>query len=276
MKTIYDYIVHSQSETPFLGTAQIPVAVVDVDFQKLLEQFIDVNYREYCLKRYIKNASETMDDDAGERLILQACDMVYLSHAYEYQKLYDSMNFEYNPIENYDMTEHESVENRGTDSTTTSTNGHTDTTTHDANTYTDTDNLGSIKNTSNIGQRTIDRDGTDQIAPFDTQDYNNLNKSFASETQQSTVDSNTIDATTNSYDKGARHEVNETEYGKQSGTSDLTHGHDITRDLTRNGNIGVTTTQQMIEQERKVSMFNLVRIVANDIIQTICSTMFSY
>ena len=37
------------------------------------------------------------------------------------------------------------------------------------------------------------------------------------------------------------------------------------RDLTRSGNIGVTTTQQMIEQERRVAQFSFIKVIANDI-----------
>jgi len=65
-----------------------------------------------------------------------------------------------------------------------------------------------------------------------------------------------------------------TGYGKsttdlQNGTNSNTDSHNITktidRSLTRSGNIGVTTTQQMIESEREVAMFNFFETVFADI-----------
>ena len=40
------------------------------------------------------------------------------------------------------------------------------------------------------------------------------------------------------------------------------------------GNIGVTTTQDMIEQERRVASFNIYRVIANDFIEEFCLQVF--
>lgn len=44
--------------------------------------------------------------------------------------------------------------------------------------------------------------------------------------------------------------------------------------LKRSGNIGVTTSQQMIESERQVANFNLVKIVAQDLIKLLCICVY--
>lgn len=46
--------------------------------------------------------------------------------------------------------------------------------------------------------------------------------------------------------------------------------------VTRQGNIGVTSTQSLIEQEREVSMFSLYDVIAKDIVDFICSTDYGY
>ena len=40
------------------------------------------------------------------------------------------------------------------------------------------------------------------------------------------------------------------------------------------GNIGVTTSQQMIQSEREVASFNYILTVLNDVVNDICSMMY--
>lgn len=64
---------------------------------------------------------------------------------------------------------------------------------------------------------------------------------------------------------------NETSYTEQQSNYTQHFGHVVDRTLSRAGNIGVTTTQQMLESERNLAHFNLIKIVANDIIKQICN-----
>lgn len=183
-----------------------------------------------------------------ESTIQLYCDVLYMSHDYTYTKLYNTTQLEYNPIENYNMKEHEFIQNSGTDNTT----FH-----HDA--VSDSENLGDITMTDNYGNTVRHAETDGNTAPFDTQTYKKVNQSIVDETQQARVDSHSQTAVTNMRD-----------YGEKNSKESLEHGHDIERDLTRSGNIGVTTSQQMLESERNVGRFNFVRIVANDVIKTIC------
>lgn len=58
----------------------------------------------------------------------------------------------------------------------------------------------------------------------------------------------------------------------ESGTSkrDLTH----TRKGRTHGNIGVTTSQQMIQSEREVAMFNIYDIIAESFIENFCLMVY--
>lgn len=47
-----------------------------------------------------------------------------------------------------------------------------------------------------------------------------------------------------------------------------------TRTQTRTGNIGVTTTQQMLEQERKIAEFNMISYIAQSFKQRFCLLIY--
>lgn len=242
--TIEDYLTMTTSSKPFIGIANKPVCVISDEFQNILREYIAIMYPTYRLIAKLNRAY----DESGEPLLTKSiqniCDTVYLSHTYTYQKLFDTTVVEYNPIENYDMTEVEEIKNTGSDTTTNNTDAHTDKTSLGA--YTDTDNYAQDHSSS---------DSTGDKAPFDSQSYKHVDKGHEEMTRDARVDSHVRSATENS-----------TDYGKQHDVSELEHGHNINRELTRHGNIGVTTTQQMLMSERQIAMFNFVKVVANDLI----------
>lgn len=53
-----------------------------------------------------------------------------------------------------------------------------------------------------------------------------------------------------------------------SNTTKVTHTGRI------HGNVGVTTSQQMLESERNVALFNLYKVIANDIIDYFCISIW--
>lgn len=244
MQTIADYLSRTESNTPFWGSADKPAPIIAADFQSMLTAFMDEMYGTYRLRFKF----EPLIDGALTSAIQKACDNVYLTHAYLYQTLYDTTVAEYNPIENYDMTEHEETVNSGTDETT-----------HDLGSHTDNTNYGESTVTDIYGNRQKSTESTGKVAPFESQSYQNVDNGFVDETQQSATDRHTQSQRSDS-----------TTYGGRVNTDSLEHGHEITRDLTRHGNIGVTTTQQMLMQEREVARLNLVRVVANDIVHALC------
>lgn len=55
-----------------------------------------------------------------------------------------------------------------------------------------------------------------------------------------------------------------------------TKSYNSTDKVTRQGNIGVTSTQSLIEQERQVAMFSLYDVIAKDIVDFICTVDYGY
>lgn len=104
-------------------------------------------------------------------------------------------------------------------------------------------NKGEAKTTNTTGSQ----NGTteNQVAPYETNEYSNESKTInnSSERTDILIEDSRTDNESENYE------------------------------LIRSGNIGVTTSQQMIESERNVALFSLYELVAKDIMKQICIYM---
>lgn len=163
------------------------------------------------------------------------------SSQYTWEKLYNTTMLEYNPIDNYDRTETRSLQSRASGS---SADGGKDTT---ESTDSGTDSV-SLDSTTKI-----------EVGAFDS----TAAKPYEDK-EKETVDS---DSTT-TYGKKNK---NETTYGH---TNANTYNKDDVETVRAYGNIGVTTTQQMIEQERNISKFNLYDIITEEFKLKFCIMVY--
>lgn len=158
-----------------------------------------------------------------------------------WKKLYDTTVLEYNPIENYDRMEDWTDTD---DETSTSARDNTRNTTNSVkNTRTN-----EIINSVNV---------TDQNTAF--------NAGLADHAKQITDGDTTENGT-----------ITNTETGKDTENENVNSG--ITGKHTRtgraHGNIGVTTSQQMIQSERNLVVFNLYDIIAESFIENFCLMVY--
>ena len=209
------------------------------------------------------------------------------SKKYSYTKLWETTQVEYDPIENYSMTESgtdtnttDNTNNIGAQTNTSSINnstsyGEVSNNGTNSTTYGRTEENGQSANTKSGGQTdsryTVPYDTNDeQLAEKTKTDFSNIkdsatNKVTAEEHTDSGASAITIGAhtdtskSTNSDTLGARIDTS------NSATT-------TTHEFKRSGNIGVTTSQMMLQSERDIAMFNFMAIVAHDIIKliTIC------
>ena len=169
-------------------------------------------------------------------------------HGEQWGKMWDALRTAYAPLENYDM-----VEQMTNDTTTRQgTSGSTR-----------TDNLTHAK----TGTETVTPNLTDTETPNETR--NNSSGVYGFNSAQAVPDAtdaetrtgtNTRTTTGNS---STQYNTSDTDTGTQS-TSD-THSDTETRNytLTRSGNIGVTTSQQMLEAEMRLRLnWNFYEVVA--------------
>lgn len=155
-----------------------------------------------------------------------------------WQRLYTALTSEYNPINNYNMHESgtDTRGNNGTQSTTT-THEHSDTETPD---------LTRTSNGTNDSSGGLYGFNSVNSVPSDA----TTGKSTSTDKQSGTVSRTGNESTSNTR------------------TDNLTETTEHT--FTREGNIGVTTSQQMIESEIELRKKQFYNIVFRDIINYVC------
>lgn len=168
-----------------------------------------------------------------------------------WDRVYSAMNLEYNPIENYDRQETE---------TTTGTRAHSgkDTTTRSGTVSETGSTTGSTQGTASESGTT-----TNKIAGFDSTTLVDHDSSTGSNTRQAS------DSSTGS----------STRSGTDSSTQELTHGEQIADSGSRtsriHGNIGVTTSQQMLQSELDLAPnLNIYQYITADFRKRFCVEVY--
>lgn len=206
-----------------------------------------------------------------------------ISDMKKYSQFYELTKLEYNPIENYNMVE------GGTDTTNAKHSEQSDSgtslMTNNYGTQTNTSDFGAVENTVSIGgtKTTEDIGGRTDTTTGKVSGYNDTtlvdaNASESSSGSQKNVstedprtDSNNTKAHTDTVTTSAREDTvmhEQINPSTSSGTNDVAVDHH----LTRTGNIGVTTTQQMMDQEVKFwDAFSFYKVIFDDIIKSMCN-----
>lgn len=175
----------------------------------------------------------------------------------KWQKLYATMSLEYAPIENYSMIEtHQGTVNNNGTLNRTSNNGVT------------TKNQSDGKTQNETGVR-----GTETEKPNEKIAVNNDIYAFDSEgavknTLQNTSRTGTSENKTQTDTTSTTTEVNNGTQVVTATDTDNTTSNSVetnTYTLTRKGNIGVTTSQQMIQSERELWLWNFFEVVFQDL-----------
>lgn len=273
--TLREYLkdfVQSQSAPssgfPLLNTnwqmiSWVPFFLSAPQFQWQLANWLCVNKGDYEIKdRYI-----TDDGKANTTDISRDLTVVYVANKYMLEGLNKTTELTYDPIQNYNMSE------TGKD-----THSGNDVTTDKIGEGLRTENLGNQRVDNTIGSRqdTFTEGGqtnttTDRVSPDERTNFINRNQQEYDKGQR--VDNSnigiqnnhtTINAVTNTYTDNSRQDE-----------STLKHGHIIDHTLKRQGNIGITTTQQMIEAEREVRNFNIYKVIGDLIVHQICKLVWA-
>lgn len=210
--------------------------------------------------------------------VLQQIQAIVDTSYYKYQKLYDTLNFKYDPIVNYDRTDTE---------TTLLNRSNVDTTTDDDRQY-ETDER--IKRTTRHKNKISTYKSTyDSESPILTDEtrYTNDNSDYTIEettepssgnyTQKSFKNSGDVSTTVDYQTKRFQsqgYNFFRTDYFGNHGDADTDAVELSSHILRAKGNIGVTTTQQMIMSERDVAMFNLIMMFVKEIIDYIAIPVY--
>lgn len=160
-----------------------------------------------------------------------------------WQKLYDTTVLEYNPIFNYDRTEEWSENEQMLDKRTLS----------GTERETSTDNSSGEIRSSGTVQSELNVSG--------------YNESSYVPREQTIETPDTLTSNTSETDKIVSIDKNDTE--------NMDRKRDNIRTGRAFGNIGVTTTQQMIQQERETVLFNMYKVITDSFIERFCLMIYT-
>ena len=250
---ICEYIENNFSNNPFIKSELINTFVKNPvsseNFQNLLRDFIYDNFGYYEISEKIKNTTERKNKTMLE-VIQEISSNIYLSNEYRYDTLYSTIIQEYNPIENYSMNEKIETSYNGSEVNSTEYNG-TESLVHNIKEETINQNKTKEGETTNVLK----------TAPYDSENFFNKEQSTTTQTQPTVTDSSASIEGNNSDVKSFDNRVDRNTKSFDGRSDVVTH--------TRSGNIGVTTSQQMLESQRALANFNFVGIVARDIVKRI-------
>lgn len=222
--------------------------------------------------------------------------IVIQSHEYELEKLIATLNLEYNPIYNVEEHTTEIYSGDGTSKNDTNVN-HTDTNGGNESTKTEYGTLTENTNTTinahtdttsgntndNYGKTAGQYTTSGNVAPFDsdvfhsnTQDVNNHNEDARTDShttnnninygEQSQKDT----TTTNAHTDTVTHTVDFTNTKNGTTNQNGVTTTSYAKTIERVGNIGVMSSQNMIQQERDIARFSIVQEICNIFIINFC------
>lgn len=292
--TINDYIAlvgnNPFTNADFITNGYAPLN--DATFQSVLSDYISFNHGNL-------NIRSTLEDSVinNPSILQNVIVNWYNSHKYQYETLYKTTLLKYEPLQNYNRTEevNDTTNRSGINDTTFGSRTDTITTNNttnigaqdNINTDNETTKIGAINtktnsSTSKKGSETNEK----EVAPYDSENYYNQEKdtlSFTNRTDTNesatTTDARTDTRTNNSTEKiGARIDTTESStsntFGGHTDATSKNENEKYTHSSHMYGNIGVTTSQQMLQSEREVAYFNFISIVAHDIIKLIAICIY--
>lgn len=311
MLTISQYIMENNvlpfSNSDFAQNGYEPLS--SGDFQTMLTEWINFNHGELQVRPTVENAMETDVTTIQKKVV-----NLYKVKKYTYGRLYNSTLLKYEPIENYDRIESITdstikdttgstdygLQNTTSSITSDNVDGaqKNDNTTTEKMEYGETTTVIKDKLTKSGKERSTDNGkkvSERNVAPYDSETYYNQEKttdSFDSyshtnelldriDETNSTVnvptktDNKTTTVVENIGEK-TNTQTSTSQQQQQAHTDTVTGKEEITykHENRTHGNIGVTTSQQMLESEREVALFNFVSIIAHDIVKLIAICIY--
>ena len=176
-------------------------------------------------------------------------------HYRTFEKWINALNIEYAPLENYDRFEDWS--DTGNENSSTKRNG----TTSDASNGTVNNSRSEHDNEHVSGDNKVVTEGKteNEVSAFDSNSYQPENQS-TNEGQENTTSSNDRTASRNSSDDTSTHT---TSNGSSTDNEDYTKGTTDKHIGRVHGNVGVTTSQQMLQSELDIARFNIVQQITD-------------
>ena len=188
---------------------------------------------------------------------------LFFYNDYKYRTMYNTIIQNYNPIENYDRIEETTVNGENSNKV----NGKTSTQSTanvNGNTTSNTNNPSIIQNVGGVSV-----DTTEQTTTFDDsgfKDKSHIENVTGSQTNTTSYDKDTTSQSASS---------NVTEFDEVKLNEDTTNGTSKIVTTSRvHGNVGVTTSAQMLSAERQLALFSFYEVIIKDFIEVACKLVY--
>ena len=179
-----------------------------------------------------------------------------------FDKWVKAINIKYEPLHNYDRTEQWSDDNEHSD-------GHTKT---GSNSFTDTGSTSGSQSETTTGEVDTTVDTTEEVegkkSAFNSgtyEPYEHSDTTIDNDTHTETTDSTTVE---NSTSNSLSHNGSDSETLSSTGAYTTTHTGRMF------GNIGITSSQDMLNQELQIAYFNLYDRIADIFISEYCIPVY--
>ena len=177
-------------------------------------------------------------------------------------ELAKTTTLEYDPLSNYDRTETHMEERESTDSGNNSVSG---------NSTSSGNNSGSGKVEVDNGSTVTDvekRDSVEKVSAYNSEDFvNSGGQSFDGSKSSITESNSTTEQSSNDEYSGQS-------MSESNGNFNSSHKDKFSRSVRAFGNIGVTTSQEMLEAERRVAKFNIYNLIINQFEERFCILVY--
>ena len=234
---------------------------------------------------YYSKLGRNLNKDEAMEVIIQ--ELIYKAtnfisiYGFQFIKKIGVFDIKYNPIWNvdgtektiYDFSQHITTDQHGNKQQTQSLGPTTESTQYGATE--DTHRYGEQKGTTSVGARTDTHSETtmDNTASF----RNKTQDSHASTTDSTTLQTHTdVDSSIQHTDTKTTIQVTNTIADATYTDTNTSQAHQNVETKERHGNIGVTSTQELISQERELLDFNPAIDFFNAFINKICLSCYGY
>lgn len=235
---------------------------IEIETQGIIRAIVETNPASFDIYKNIAVLiDDTLKQSYGRRILfdentdnnVSKISTYLLSAYYTWNTIIKSTEFEYNPIDNYNGKETETI---------TITRQGQDTNNITQNLGERNDTASGTENTN--GTNSGKNNNIESVAPYNTSVVDrSANNGTSLNTIQNTVDSSSnqkIGAQSNQIDSVLHRDTTDTH----------------TRIFERAGNMGTTTTQSMIREEREIANINVVRQIAHEIANLISYGVYCF
>lgn len=219
----------------------------------LVDDVLKARFRNRKLLREFEN----IDVDFYKYIEMQG-DIVTLINAdwYKWAGLIDSTKFDYNPINNYDGVETETIFDARKEKTVDK---------YDATNQLTSETLGARSDTTSESLGNTKTNSANKTYPYDTAEATLQNSNETTTDAVANSSTSNIGAQTNA--------VTVTTNSRQD-EEDFTTDNELSRTLTKSGNMGVTSTQRLITEQRQVVDFSVAYEIAKAVANCISKGVY--